>query len=76
MVDYSKNGFTVGGALSASATYEFAPGWRLGGEAEFSCLPGVTSFYAPQNPNEQADAGFSLEHAARLFIRARLTRSF
>ena len=76
MVDYSKNGFSVGGALTASATYEFAPGWKLGGEAEFSCLPGVTSFFAPQNPNEQAEAGFSSERASRFFLRARLSRSF
>ena len=76
IVDYSKNGFSIGGALTASATYEFAPGWRLGGEAEFSCLPGVTSFLAPQNPNEQADAGFFSERATRLFLRGRISRSF
>lgn len=75
-IDVSKNGFTVGGALTASATYEFAPGWRLGGEVEASCLPGVTSLFVPQNPNEQADADFSWKRATRLFIRARLSRSF
>ncbi|MAS06005.1 MAG: hypothetical protein CL534_15180 [Ahrensia sp.] len=76
MTDYSKNGLSVGGALTASVTYEFAQGWKLGGEAEFSCLPSVTSFFAPQNPNEQADAGFSSEHATRFFVRARLSHSF
>lgn len=75
-IDYSKNGFTVGGALSASVTYEFAEGWRLGGEVEASCLPSVTSLFVPQNPNEQADAGFSSARATRLFLRARLSRSF
>lgn len=73
---YSKDGFTVGAGLSASATYKFASGWKIGANAEWSCLPDVTSFKAPQNPDEQDYAGFSSERATRIFTGIRLTRSF
>ncbi|MDF1609629.1 porin [Hoeflea sp. YIM 152468] len=63
---YSESGFTVGAGVSLGASYEIAPGWRLGSKVEFSYLPQVTSFSAPQNPSEQANAGFSSDSATRV----------
>jgi len=76
MRTYSNDGFTVGAGVSASTSYEFAPGWRLGSKLEWSYLPKVTSFSAPQNPSEQATAGFSSKSATRVIASFGIRRNF
>jgi Porin subfamily len=74
--NYSRDGFAVGAGVSAYTSYEFARGWRVGSKVELSYLPQVTSFKAPQNPSEQAAAGFSSESAARVIASFRISRRF
>lgn len=73
---YSRSGFAVGAGVSLGASYEFAPGWRLGSKFELSYLPQVTSFSAPQNPSEQANAGFSSHSATRAIVSIGLRKRF
>ncbi|AKH99502.1 hypothetical protein IMCC20628_00781 [Hoeflea sp. IMCC20628] len=74
--NYSNNEFAVGAGVSVGTSYEIAPGWRLGSKLEFSYLPQVTSFHAPQNPSEQATAGFSSDSATRVIASIGLRKKF
>jgi len=76
MQSYSRSGFALGAGVSLATSYEFSPGWRLGSKVEFSYLPKVTSFSAPQNPSEQTNAGFSSKSASRVITSFRVTRRF
>lgn len=73
---YSHDGFTVSPAFRFGSEYALPCGFQIGTEFVYSLLPDVTSFRAPQNPLEQADAGFSSEWAQRMFFGLNLTKSF
>lgn len=74
--NYSNDSLALGAGVSVTAAYEFSPGWRLGSKLEWSYLPDVTSFRAPQNPTEQAGAGFYSDDANRFFGTVGITRQF